>query len=62
MEGKVKFFRKEKNYGFIAGNDGKDYFVSSDDFEGDSLNEGQEVNFEVGQGDKGPKAVKVSKK
>ena len=62
MKGKVKFFNKLKGFGFIAGEDGKEYFVHSTGLnEGISLHDGDLVTFEIEQGDKGPKASKVSK-
>ena len=63
MKGKVKFFNKDKKFGFIAGADGKEYFVHETGLEaGVVLNENDEVAFEVEPGDKGrPRAVKVSK-
>ena len=61
-EGTVKFFNMRKNFGFITGDDGKDYFVHSSGLtEGTSLNEGDKVSFEIVEGDKGEKAEKVSK-
>ena len=61
-EGTVKFFNMRKNFGFITGDDGKDYFVHSSGLtEGTSLNEGDKVSFEVVEGDKGEKAEKVKK-
>jgi len=63
MNGKIKFFNKMKGFGFIAGEDGKEYFVHTTGLKsGVSVMENDEVVFEVEQGDKGPKAVKVSKK
>jgi len=63
MKGTVKFFNRSKGFGFITGEDGKDYFVHQTGIkEGVSLNENDSVEFELEQGDKGPKAVKVSKK
>ncbi|MEI6731306.1 MAG: cold shock domain-containing protein [archaeon] len=63
MNGKVKFFNEMKGFGFIAGEDGKEYFAHKTGLEsGVSIKEGDDVVFEVEQGDKGPKAVKVSKK
>ena len=51
-EGTVKFFNMRKNFGFITGDDGKDYFVHTSGLaEGTSLDEG----------DKGEKAEKVKK-
>ncbi|MBN2454119.1 cold-shock protein [Candidatus Woesearchaeota archaeon] len=62
MKGTVKFFNDMKGFGFIAGEDGKEYFVHKSGVnEGVSLNEKDVVEFEVEQGDRGPKAVKVSK-
>lgn len=62
MKGKTKFFNAVKGFGFIAGEDGKEYFVHSTGLApGVSIREGDTVTFEVEQGDKGPKAVKVAK-
>ena len=62
MKGKIKFFNEVKGFGFIAGEDGKEYFVHSTGLaSGTSVREGDSVTFEIEQGDKGPKAVKVSK-
>lgn len=61
MNGTVKFYNSMKRYGFIAGEDGTDYFVHQSGLEGtETLNQNDEVTFEVEQGEKGPKAVKVS--
>jgi len=47
-EGTVKFFNMRKSFGFITGDDGKDYFVHTSGLtEGTSLNEGDKVSFEV---------------
>ena len=60
MKGKVKWFDPQKGYGFIQKEDGQDIFVHMNDLEGGiTLNEGDEVEFEVGEGPKGPKAVNV---
>jgi CspA family cold shock protein len=49
-----------KGFGFIKGEGEKDIFVHNSDIEGkNSLREGEKVEFEVTQGDKGPRAVKV---
>jgi len=62
MKGKVKFFNEGKGFGFIASDDGKEYFIHNTGLNsGVSISEGDSVTFEIEQGDKGPKAVKVSK-
>ena len=60
--GTVKWFKNEKGYGFITGEDGKDVFVhfSAIQMEGYKvLEEGQKVTFDVTQGDKGLQASNV---
>lgn len=62
MKGTVKFFNEMKGFGFIAAEDGKEYFVHKSALEeGVSLNENDSVEFEVEQGDRGPKAANVKK-
>jgi len=62
MKGKVKFFNESKGFGFIAGEDGKEYFVHNTGLNpGVSITKDDSVTFEIEQGDKGPKASKVSK-
>jgi len=62
MEGTVKFFNSMKNFGFITGEDGKDYFVHASGLkEGTRISEGDKVSFEAVKGDKGMKAEKVEK-
>ena len=62
MKGTVKFFNAGKGFGFIAADDGKEYFVHQTALaEGETLNEGDVVTFDVEEGDRGPKAVNVNK-
>ena len=62
VEGKVKFFNTMKGFGFIAGDDGNEYFVHTTGLEeGTRINEGDRVSFEIVQGDRGLKAEKVRK-
>jgi CspA family cold shock protein len=62
--GTIKWFDKERNYGFIErGNGDSDVFVHGDDVESDTfLNTGDHVTFELKEGNGRPKALKVSKK
>ncbi len=61
--GTVKWFNSEKGYGFIAPDDGSaDVFAHYSEIDGRgyrSLEEGQKVEYEVGQGQKGPQAQKI---
>ena len=62
--GTVKWFNNRKGFGFIQQEDGPDLFVHFSSIEADgykTLNEGEEVTFEVEEGERGPKAVKVSR-
>jgi CspA family cold shock protein len=61
--GTVKWFDQKKGYGFIAQEDGEDLFVhySAINREGfKTLDEGDEVEFEISQGNKGPQATNVT--
>ncbi|WP_345977691.1 cold-shock protein [Sulfurimonas sp. HSL3-7] len=66
VNGTVKWFNDEKGYGFIQqDNGGKDVFVhfrqiNSNGYDRVSLQEGQKVTFEVGEGEKGPQAENVT--
>jgi len=59
--GKVKFYNREKKFGFITGNDGNDYFfhdtgVSNEIY----LRDGDNVEFKIIDGERGKKAVDIS--
>ena len=60
LKGTVKFFNETKGFGFIASEDGTEYFVHQTGLaEGVRLNDNDEVEFEVEEGDRGLKAVSV---
>ncbi|HKL74660.1 MAG: cold shock domain-containing protein [Bacillota bacterium] len=62
--GKVKWFDSKKGYGFIEREDGDDVFVHFSAIQDDgfkSLEDGEEVEFEIVEGDRGPQAENVNK-
>lgn len=62
MEGKVKWFNAGKGYGFIESNTGDDIFVHYSAIQGDgfrSLEEGENVEFDIVEGNRGPQAANV---
>jgi CspA family cold shock protein len=62
ISGKVKWFNNSKGYGFLEQEDGPDVFVHYSSIQGDgflTLEEGQQVEFSVEPGPKGPKATNV---
>ncbi|BFH15389.1 cold shock-like protein CspLA [Paenibacillus dendritiformis] len=64
MKGTVKWFNAEKGYGFIQVENGDDVFVHYSAIQGDgfkSLDEGQAVEFEISEGNRGPQAANVIK-
>ncbi|ANB60183.1 CspA family cold shock protein [Anoxybacillus voinovskiensis] len=64
QNGKVKWFNNEKGYGFIEVEGGADVFVHFTAIQGEgykTLEEGQEVSFEIVQGNRGPQAANVVK-
>jgi len=64
QQGKVKWFNNEKGYGFIEYNDGEDVFVHFTGIQEEgfrTLEEGQDVSFEIIEGNRGPQAANVNK-
>ena len=65
MQGKVKWFNSEKGFGFIEVEGTEDVFVHFSAIQGEgykALEEGQEVSFEIVEGNRGPQAANVTKK
>ena len=63
-KGTVKWFNQKKGYGFLISEDGKEIFVHFSSIQGEgfkSLREGDEVEFEITQGEKGEQATNVVK-
>jgi CspA family cold shock protein len=64
VKGKVKWFSNQKGYGFITPENGSDVFVHHSAIQGEgykTLEEGQEVEFEITKGPKGEQATNVTK-
>jgi len=62
MTGRVKWFSAEKGYGFLEREDGGDVFVHYSAIHGQgfrTLNEGERVQFDIVEGDRGPQAANV---
>jgi CspA family cold shock protein len=63
VKGTVKWFNERKGFGFLSREDGSDVFVHHTSIQAEgfkTLSEGQEVEFEVQDGPKGPQAVNVT--
>jgi CspA family cold shock protein len=62
MKGTIKWYNSRKGYGFIEGEDKKDIFVHRNSIpDGTYLNEGDQVEYEIEDSDKGPQATNVKK-
>lgn len=65
MKGTVKWFNQEKGFGFITGEDGKDVFAHFSQIQKEgfkTLNENEEVTFDIIEGQKGPQAANIKVK
>lgn len=62
QSGTVKFFNVSKGFGFITPDSGADLFFHISEIQGEQPKDGDKVEFEVGQGKKGPVATKVTVK
>lgn len=63
VKGTVKWFNEKKGFGFLSQEEGDDVFVHHTSIQGEgfkTLNEGQEVEFEIQDGPKGPQALNVT--
>jgi len=59
--GTVKFYNADKGFGFITDDDGKDIFFHCSNLQSGDVGDGDKVEFEVGDGPKGPNAINVKK-
>ena len=58
-KGKVKFFNTSRGFGFITQNVGEDIFFHVSELRAETANEGDQVEYEIGEGKKGPCAVNI---
>ena len=58
-KGKVKFFNTSKGFGFITQNEGEDLFFHVSELRAETTNEGDQVEYEIGEGRKGACAVNI---
>jgi CspA family cold shock protein len=62
MQGSIKWFNPRKGYGFIQGDDGKEIFVHHTAVPMDAnLSDGDKVEYQVGESERGPRATDVKK-
>ena len=62
MEGKIKFYNENKGFGFITMDNEEDLFFHVSEIQNqEELTEGDDVRFDIGNGERGKKAVKVMK-
>ena len=62
MKGKIKWYNARKGYGFIEGEDEKEVFVHRSSIPAETfLNEGDQVEYEIEDSEKGPQATKIKK-
>ena len=58
-KGTVKFYNTDKGFGFISRDDGEDLFFHATELQSGTANKGDTVEFDVGEGRKGPCAVNI---
>ena len=58
-KGKVKFFNTNRGFGFITQNVGEDLFFHVSELRAETANEGDQVEYEIGESKKGPCAVNI---
>jgi CspA family cold shock protein len=57
--GTVKFFNTSKGFGFITPKEGNDLFFHVSELQGSTINDGDKVEFDIGESQKGPCAVNI---
>lgn len=61
MTGKIKWYSEDKGFGFIEMEDGEDMFIHTSQIKDDGMIAGDKVEFEIGEGRKGPMAMNVKR-